>query len=419
MGATESSESGIKGRSCADISRGAAPVRYVSKESPVVIIRYDDLVNNVDLSLSIEAAYCPSGLGLICVEDIPGVEQLRRNLLPLGRKFADLPVDVRTKYEHKESHYNFGWSHGKEIFVGKPDLAKGSFYANPLYNDPFPDPKLQAEHPSFACPNIWPKAEMPELETSFMAMGKKIADVSLLLATHCDNYVKGKCPSYKTGRLNEIIRDSRTPKGRLLHYFPVAEDGSAPKLPSDGTPLTEADYASWCGWHNDHGSLTGLVPAMYFNAEGKEVGVPDKQAGLYIRSRQGTIVKASLPGVNSLGFQVGEAQQIHSGGFLMATPHCVMGSSTPGVSRETFAMFMEPEWPEAMNPPSGIDYKNTIQQGTVAELPKGVPPLSRRWREGQDFGLFTKVTLEAYDVDMGGGGMGSVAPPAAAAAPTS
>jgi hypothetical protein len=93
-------------------------------------------------------------------------------------------VDVRTKYEHKESHYNFGWSHGKEIFVGKPDMAKGSFYANPLFNDPFPDAKLQAEHPSFACPNIWPKTEMPELETAFMNMGKKIVDVSTLLAVH-------------------------------------------------------------------------------------------------------------------------------------------------------------------------------------------------------------------------------------------
>jgi hypothetical protein len=86
------------------------------------------------------------------------------------------------------------------------------------------------------------------------------------------------------------------------------------------------------------------------------------------------------------------------------------------VSRETFAMFMEPEWPEPMDPPAGIDYKSTIQAANVAEVPKGVPLLARRWRAGQDFGVFTKVTLEQYDVDMGGGGMGSVAPPAAATA---
>ena len=24
-----------------------------------------------------------------------------------------------------------------------------------------------------------------------------------------------------------------------------------------------------CGWHNDHGSLTGLAPAMYTSAEGE------------------------------------------------------------------------------------------------------------------------------------------------------
>jgi len=374
-----------------------------------VYIDYEDLTNDVDLSASIEAAYGPEGLGIICVQNIPGVSELRKALLPLGRKFAGLPPAILNKYEHKESHYNFGWSHGKEIFVGKPDLAKGSFYANPLHDEPFTDKKLQEEHPSFACPNIWPTAEMPELEVAFKAMGRKINDVAVLLAKHCDEYVKKRCPSYETGRLAKILSTSRTPKGRLLHYFPVAE-GTAAVGSGNGGILTEADYASWCGWHNDHGSLTGLVPAMYFDEKNNEIPVPDKQAGLYIRSRQGAIVKAALPGANSLGFQVGESQQIHSGGFLVATPHCVMGSSTPGVSRETFAMFMEPEWPEPMDPPKGVDYKKTLEGADVASLPKGVPALGRRWRAGQDFGVFTKVTLESYDVDMGGGGMGSVAP---------
>jgi hypothetical protein len=43
-------------------------------------------VDDRDLSASIEAAYGPQGLGILIVEDIPGVQELRRNLLPLGRK---------------------------------------------------------------------------------------------------------------------------------------------------------------------------------------------------------------------------------------------------------------------------------------------------------------------------------------------
>ena len=32
--------------------------------------------------------------------------------------------------------YNVGWSHGKEKLGDKPDFAKGSFYANPLFDEP-------------------------------------------------------------------------------------------------------------------------------------------------------------------------------------------------------------------------------------------------------------------------------------------
>ena len=41
-------------------------------------------------------------------------------------------------------------------------------------------------------------------------------------------------------------------------------------------------------------------------------------------------------------FQMGETAQIHSGGYLRATPHAVRGCSTPGVSRSTMAVFLEP-----------------------------------------------------------------------------
>lgn len=43
--------------------------------------------------------------------------------------------------------------------------------------------------------------------------------------------------------------------------------------------------------------------------------------------------------------QVGESMQIHSGGLLQATPHFVRSASSPaaaGVSRNTFAVFMQP-----------------------------------------------------------------------------
>jgi isopenicillin N synthase-like dioxygenase len=80
-----------------------------------------------------------------------------------------------------------------------------------------------------------------------------------------------------------------------------------------------------CGWHNDHGSLTGLASAMYLDSDGKEVQDTDPTSGLYVLSRGGELVRVAMPS-DVLAFQIGETAQIHSGGLLQATPHAVRGS---------------------------------------------------------------------------------------------
>lgn len=82
------------------------------------------------------------------------------------------------------------------------------------------------------------------------------------------------------------------------------------------------------------------------NRDGKPIPNPDPSAGLYILTRDGRTVQARFP-ADHLAFQLGETQQIQSGGLLQATPHCVTacrGEDAAGVSRTTFAIFMEPMW---------------------------------------------------------------------------
>jgi len=109
---------------------------------------------------------------------------------------------------------------------------------------------------------------------------------------------------------------------------------------------------------------------------------------------QGATVKAIIP-ADCLAFQMGDTQQIHSCGVLQATPHCVMAGAVPNISRETFAVFMEPEWSEPMNIPEG-SAPAVITGGTTKYLPKGVPALAVRWNKDQDFGTFTNATLNAH-----------------------
>lgn len=90
------------------------------------------------------------------------------------------------------------------------------------------------------------------------------------------------------------------------------------------------------------------------------------------------------------------------GGLLQATPHAVRGMSayadgrTSGVTRETFAVFMEPNWDGDMNVPDGRTGAQAQTQAAAAVLPAGVPPLGKRWSEGMNFGEFTERTFSEF-----------------------
>jgi len=294
-----------------------------------------------------------------------------------------------------------------------PDIGKGSYYANPQYDAPFGETSdAVRDWPAFAQPNTWPEGPMPKLRPAFMDAGTLMVDVGVLVAAQCDAFVSSVVPSYsrRSGQiatgpnfLEGVISRSRVAKGRLLHYYGGAQvedfrymlDDSARAALEAGA--TGDDVASWCGWHNDHGSLTALIPAMFLDEKGDEVDAPDSDAGLYIKSRKGTVVKAAVP-PSCIAFQIGETAMIHSGGALLATPHCVRGPSDAQdtTSRETFAVFMEPEWGEPMDVPFGMRPEDAMKGSSHEYLPEGVPLLERRWIHGQSFGDFTEKTLSSY-----------------------
>ena len=361
----------------------------------VVVLDYHDLVKRADLSHQIEKAFGKDGIGLLTVKNVPGLQERRSDLLPIARRFAELDDSTKEKYVHKESFYSFGWSHGKENLQGKPDLSKGSFYANPLVDTVTTDSSVVKRFPGFATPNIWPHSDCPELEPAFKSLGRLICDVGVLVAHQCDRYVQKCHPGYTAGKLERILSTSTCAKARLLHYFPRSES-ECDTIPDESAKANSDDlFSDWCGWHNDHGSLTGLTPAMFLDQEGKMCENKDKSAGLYIRSRNGDLVKAAFP-QDHIAFQIGECSQVHTGGALQATPHAVRGSNLPGISRETFAVFMEPMWDEPMNIPEGVTVEQAQSQEAAHALPRGVPPLSRRWDQSQTFGEFTESTLKEY-----------------------
>jgi hypothetical protein len=136
----------------------------------------------------------------------------------------------------------------------------------------------------------------------------------------------------------------------------------------------------------------GLCSALFIR-EARPVSNPDPAAGLYIRTRSGDVVQARIPS-DHLGYQIGQALAIQSGGLLQATPHCVRAARVPGVSRNTFAVFMQPNVHCPLSMPAGraLDTLLAHDQG--------------RWHPGMSFGEFAETTMRDYY-----GGAGSAKTP--------
>lgn len=216
---------------------------------------------------------------------------------------------------------------GKERVEGdKFDTGKGSFYFNPITDNPLEDTilrdftdgantdkygtkkdeflKVAEKNGAFYAANIWPDNFLPELRGSAMELGSMMREVGILIAKQCDKYVATQCPEYKTGTIENVIRNSLCCKARLLHYFPMDRCSVELEDKNDIKEIKDVDFSNWCGWHNDHGSLTGLVPAIYLNPQGQEKACPDPSAGLYIKARNGNLVHAKIPS-DTLAFQIG------------------------------------------------------------------------------------------------------------------
>jgi hypothetical protein len=213
------------------------------------------------------------------------------------------------KYEHPESFYSFGWSHGKEKLQGSYDVSKGSYYANPSYDRPVEDEDIIKQYASFVHPNIWPTDDLPELEVAFKDLGRLMVSIGILIARQCDKYVSSICPTYPQHLLSRVIEESRCCKARLLHYFPkpvpidatadVEKENAAEAVNSTDSlsavkvaalvgksdhvsgkgRTTDLEFSSWCGFHNDHGSLTGLTSPMLLDASGRIVADEDPSSG--------------------------------------------------------------------------------------------------------------------------------------------
>ena len=369
---------------------GVSAVRESDENESLVTLEYSKLVAGHDYAATVARAYAHDGLGILAVVGVPDgmVDAPRRRLLTLGRKLALSPPKALAAYEREDLSFANGWSHGREVFRGRPDTTKGSWYAHALEDAPSEGDASAARFPMITGTNRWPTDLVgPDFEASFKELGRVLYDLAAHVLTNADAAVEAANPHAPRGALlNATHGRSRLHVGRLLHYY-APDDNAEPAEPSDA--------ASWCGWHNDNSVITVLPPAMWLVEASGEAVARDAcpTGGLMVRTRQGHTVDVVVP-PGAVLFQLGEAAQILTGGALMATPHAVRRGA-PGLSREAFALFVQPHWDHA------IGRDETLHALHTADAKNGdvIPPLSRRLRVlPVEFGRFLSDSyLEYYE----------------------
>merc|ERR1712054_499393 len=265
---------------------------------------------------------------------------------------------------------------------GKPDRAKGSFFANPFHDDPTGGDKDVIDKCNQALPNVWPE-ELPELEAAFKNLSKLVFEVAKPIVRQVDRLVtNGQNASDSSCLFDRTFLESKLHVARLLHYYGTSEDD---------------DLGEWCGWHNDNSTITGLVPGLWLDEEtGCSVPAPEG-AGLFVEGRNGEQVEVKTA-KGCLAFQVGEAAQILSGGIVHATPHMVKCHKAvaggPKLCRESFALFIQPNWDCLLRPPTGVPHSSIFEGRDESKL---IPPLRERLQDKPTaFGELLQRSFQEY-----------------------
>ena len=248
-----------------------------------------------------------------------------------------------------------------------------AFYVNPtLASTPAEE---FSDLPEYTAPNLWPtESLLPGFQQTFEELCSIIISTTALVAKACDRYALANVEGYEAEYLERVVKTSLTTKARLLHYFPA--EPSTTTLTSIATSEDSdrgRDEDTWCATHVDHGCLTGLTSALYINESvplpkpslplptlSTFSDSPDPEAGLYIKSREGTVTKVNIP-ADCLAFQTGEALEVITKGKFRAVPHFVKGPK-PGrdaaekTARNTLAVFTQPNLGEIVDRERGTTF---------------------------------------------------------------
>jgi hypothetical protein len=297
----------------------------VLRRMALVVLEYEDLLSDKDLSHEILQAYGEGSVGALAVHGVPNWTSMTSATLPHVHSLQGLSSEKLAQLEDPSSMYNAGWSLGKEKMGDVPDFSKASFYFNPLSDDPCPE--FREEYPWALPKNMWPAEEdIPHFKADACQLGSAMKDVAVLLAKHIDLLLTSRVPGYQSGLFYNAMLSSMKAKARALYYFPISPSASSTSSRGD----------NWIAWHNDSGFLTCLAGEIFVDhTTGHVIDNPEPEhAGLWIADRYSTL----RPHIGRLASsELGTAQSKRS-----ISPPTVLASRSASAFRSSLAGYL---WP--------------------------------------------------------------------------
>lgn len=220
----------------------------------------------------------------------------QQQVLSLARQFFALPAAAKAQVQMIHSPHFRGYSAmASEVTAGQPDQRE---QFDIMAEDVAPD-TLQAPWQGLIGPNQWPPA-LPQMKSQLLAWQQALSDITVTLLRAFA--VALEQPA--------TIFDDNLRGGPYQHMKLIRYPGGA-------------GSAQGVGAHKDPGYLTLVMQ--------------DQQAGLEVKTEQGWLPVAPLPG--AFVVNIGELLELASDGYLRATLHRVVSPAT-GVERLSCAFFM-------------------------------------------------------------------------------
>ncbi|KAK2648401.1 hypothetical protein Ddye_015890 [Dipteronia dyeriana] len=417
---------------------------------------------------NIMEALGPKGPGLLSICGLTNASILRRNLLPLARNLALLNPDHRKRI-FKEHNL------GSDVSLKNPDRNVSSFAMQLRYVQGLESTQsnvssrvggLTDSDQDHVDVDVDKTRQLPDYEyknlgNTFKELGFCMMELGLFLARICDRAIGGQ-------ELEQSLLESRTAKGRLIHYHStldnitlkeaVRKGGFSKKLDNhrrDREHCMKSEHVQtehvnmdtnchevgfwgihsnlWQQWHYDYGVFTVLTDPLFilssYLPENKweeqyafscdqECPSPSGHTYLQIFDPNKNRVRMVKSSPGSFIIQVGEAADILSKGKLRATLHCVRRPiKFENLSREIFVLFLQPAWNKTFSISdypldncnlagqcSGVPDAENHNSKLSEEIHKIIPQLSFRLKDGMTFAEFSRETTKQY---YGGSGLQS------------